>query len=119
MSSSVTSRAIAGPRFKVALLMVAASLGFAMVAGAATVDSDAPSLVVKYNSQSLTTDVGVQQLYRRILDAAKQVCPEAYALEIGVSPGAQACRARAVADAIQRIGNTRLASLYATRSKSG
>ena len=119
MSTSVTPRVITGPRFKVALLLVAGSLGFAMAAGAATVDSDAPSLVVKYSSQSLTTDAGVQQLYRRILGAAREVCPEDSIRDLRANARARACRATAVANAIQHIGNSRLASLYDTSSKSG
>jgi UrcA family protein len=119
MSTSVTLRAVSGPRLKIALLMVAGSLGFAMAAGAATVDTDAPSLVVKYNSQSLTTDVGVQQLYRRILGAAKQVCPDEGIRDLGSNARIEACRAKAVARAVQHIDNTRLAALYAASSKSG
>ena len=119
MSTSLTPRAITGPRFKVALLMVACSLGFAMTAGAATVDADAPSLVVKYNTQSLATDAGVQQLYRRILGAAKQVCPDEGIRDLGSNARIEACRTKAVARAVQHIDNTRLAALYAASSKSG
>jgi UrcA family protein len=119
MSTSVTHRSITGTRFKIAMLMAAGSLGFAMAAGAATVDSDAPSLVVKYTTQSLSTDVGVQQLYRRILGAAKQVCPEQSIRDLGANARVRACRAQAVARAIQQIDNTRLATLYDSNSKSG
>jgi UrcA family protein len=119
MNTSSTPRAAAGPRFKIAWLMVAGSLGVAMAAGAATVDSDVPSLVVKYNSQSLTTDIGVQQLYRRILGAATQVCPEESIRDLGANARVHACRTKAVAQAIQHIDNTRLAALYAASSKSG
>jgi UrcA family protein len=120
MSNSVILRA-AAPRFKVALLMLTGSLGFALAAGAATVtvDNEVPSLVVRYDSQALTTDSGVQHLYRRILFAAAQVCPEESIRDLGANARVQACRAQAVAHAIQHIGNTRLASLYATSSKSG
>jgi UrcA family protein len=118
MTSSITSRAT-GLRLKIGLLMFTASLGVAMAAGAATVDSDVPSLVLKYNSQSLTTDIGVQQLYRRIRVAAEQVCPEEAIRDLGANARVQACRNKAVADAIQHIDNTRLAALYASNSKSG
>jgi UrcA family protein len=118
MSNSVILRA-AGPRFKVALAVLTGSLGFALAAGAVTVDNDVPSLAVRYDSQALTTDSGVQQLYRRILVAAKQVCPEESIRDLGANARVEACRAQAVAHAIQHIGNTRLATLYATSSKSG
>jgi UrcA family protein len=114
--------------------MVAGSLGVAMAAGAASaasatsmtsttsttgVDSEQISLVVKYDSQSLATDVGVQQLYRRILGAARRVCPDEDNRDLGAKVRVQACRTKAVAQAIQHIDNTRLAALYAARSKSG
>jgi UrcA family protein len=121
MSTSATPRA-AGSRFKFALVVLTGSLGCALglgAAGAATIDTDAPSLVVRYDSQSLTTDSGVQQLYRRILFAAKQVCPEESVRDLQANTRVEACRAQAVAHAIQHIGNTRLAALYATNSKSG
>ena len=120
MSNSVIVRA-AAPRFKVALAVLTGSLGMALAAGAAavTVDNDVPSLVVRYDSQALATDSGVQHLYRRILFAATQVCPEVSIKDLGANARAQACRAQAVAHAVQHIGNARLASLYATSSKSG
>jgi UrcA family protein len=124
MNTSVTPRA-AGLRFKFALTMLIGSLGAALAAGAAgaagaaTVDNDALSLVVRYDSQILTTDSGVQHLYRRILGAAEQVCPEENIRDLGANARVRACRAQAVAHAIQQIGNTRLATLYAASAKSG
>jgi UrcA family protein len=118
MTTSVTARAT-GLRFKIALLMITAGLGTAMAAGAATIDSDVPSLAVKYDAQSLSTDTGVQQLYRRIRVAAEQVCPEETVRDLGANARVQACRSKAMALAIQHIGNTRLAALYASSSKSG
>jgi UrcA family protein len=118
MNTSFTPRA-AGPRFKVALLVLTGSLGFAMAAGAATVDNGAPSLVVRYSTQSLATEGGVQQLYRRILGAAKEVCAEDSVRDLTAHARIEACRAQAVAHAIQHIDNTRLATLYAGSSKSG
>lgn len=118
MTTSITQRTT-GLRFKIALLMITASLGTAMAAGAATLESDVPSVAVKYDAQSLTTDTGVQQLYRRIRVAAEQVCPEETVRDLGANARVQACRAKAVALAIQHIGNTRLAVRYASSSKSG
>jgi UrcA family protein len=118
MSTSTTSHAT-GLRFKIASLMFTGGLALAMTAGAAPMDNDAPSLVVRYDSQSLSTDMGVQQLYRRILGAAKQVCPDASIRDLSASARVQACRDKAVAHAIQHVDNTRLATLYASSSKSG
>jgi UrcA family protein len=121
MSTFITTRAV-GSRFKFALLMLMGGLSCAMAVGtasAATVDSDVPSLVVRYNSQTLATDSGVQDLYRRIVRAAKQVCPEILGQDLRSYGRAQQCRAQAVANAINQINNSRLAALYATRLKSG
>jgi UrcA family protein len=120
MSASVTPRA-GGPRLKAALLMLTGSVGCVLGLGAAhasSVDSAAPSRVVRYSAESLATDSGVQQLYRRILGAARQVCPDESG-NLAVNARVAACRAQAVAHAIQQIDNTRLAALYAHRSKSG
>jgi UrcA family protein len=121
MSTFVTTRA-AGSRFKFALLMLAGSLGCAMTLGtasAATVDNDVPSLVVRYNSETLATEDGVQLLYRRIIGAANRVCPDESIRDLGAAARVRQCRAQAVARAVQHIGNSRLAALYATSSKSG
>jgi UrcA family protein len=117
MNASLTSRA-AGPRFKAALLILSGSFGCVLGAGAANaavVDSAAPTRVVRYSAASLATDSGVQQLYRRILYAAKLVCPEE-SMDLTANSLTAACRAQAVARAIQQIGNTRLAALYASSS---
>jgi UrcA family protein len=117
MNASLASRA-AGPRFKLALLMLSGSVGCVLGAGAANatvIDGAAPTQVVRYSAASLATDGGVQQLYRRILYAAKQVCPEE-SLDLTAHSLTATCRAQAVARAIQQIGNTRLAALYASSS---
>jgi len=121
MSTFITTRA-AGSRSKFALLMLMGSLGCAMAVGTATAaaaDNDVPSLVVRYSAETLATDSGVQLLYRRLLGAAKQVCPDELVRDLGAGARVKQCRAQAVARAIQQIGNSRLAALYATSSKSG
>jgi UrcA family protein len=121
MSTFTTTRA-AGLRFRFALLMFTGGLGCGMAvgtAGAATAANDVPSLVVHYSAETLATDDGVQLLYRRIIGAAKQVCPDESVRDLGASARVKQCRAQAVARAIQLIGNSRLAALHATSSKSG
>lgn len=120
MSNSVAARA-AGPRAKFGLLMLGSLAGLmaAGAAGAASPDRDLPSVVVKYSDQSLATDDGVNALYRRITQAAKQVCPEVPIRELGLWSQVKECRAQAIARAIGQIGNSRLAALHAVRSKNG
>jgi UrcA family protein len=121
MSTFITARA-AGSRSKIAFLMLTGGLGCATVFGtasAATPDNDVPSIVVRYSSQTLATDHGVQQLYGQIVRAARQVCPDAMIRDLGAAARVQQCRQQAVARAIHQIDNPELAALYATSSKRG
>lgn len=120
MSASLTPRA-AAMRFKAALLMLSAGAGWALSVGAAHAaagDGEVLSRVVRYSSESLTTDSGVQQLYRRIVISAKLVCPEE-SRDLASKAQVAECRAQAVARAIHQMDNTRLAAFHAASSKSG
>ncbi len=107
-------------RAGLALLLLGGLAGVmaAGVAGAATSDNP-PSVVVKYSDLTLATDSGVNQLYRRIVSAAKQVCPDSPIRDFGLQRQVEACRSQAVARAVRQIDNSRLAALHATRSKNG
>src|SRR5258707_290637 len=96
-----------------------ASLTGTMAAGAAGLDGDVPSVVVKYSEQSLATDEGVYALYRRITNAAKQVCPAEETRDLKRQSLIKECRNQAVARAIRQIDNSRLAALHAAHSKNG
>lgn len=120
MSTSIAARA-AGSRAKMGLLVLGTFAGV-MAAGAASAagpNDNVPTVVVKYSEQSLATDEGVQILYRRITSAAKQVCPDAPIRNFGVQRQVEECRTQAMARAIQKIDNSRLAALYAVHSKNG
>ena len=121
--SHFTSFKAAGPRAKLALAALAAAgvLGVG-TAGAAVTDSDAPSVVVKYSEQSLSTDSGVKQLYAQIVRASKQVCPNAASSirDLRLQTLVEECRDQAIARAIAKIDNAHLAALYAAQhSKNG
>ncbi len=117
MSHFVTART-AGSRAKLAFLLVAGMLG-AGAASVAAADESAPSLVVRYSNEALTTHVGVQQLYRRIQFAAKQVCPDMSIRDLHSIELVKVCREQAVAKAINQVNNSQLAALHASSSKSG
>jgi UrcA family protein len=119
MSNSIAARA-AGAQAKFALLLgsLAGVMG-AGVACAASPDAGVPTFVVKYSEQSLATDAGVNDLYRRIKYAATKVCPEASIRDLAANRMVQECRDEAVARAIRQIDNSRLAALYASHSKNG
>jgi UrcA family protein len=120
MSTFIPSRT-AGSRARVALVLLGSLAGVmaAGAAGAATPDSGVPSVVVKFDALTLDTDSGVNQLYRRIESAAKQVCPDGTMRDLSAHQRVEQCRKQAVARAIQQIDNPRLAALHAVRSKSG
>jgi UrcA family protein len=105
--------------FALLLLGSVAGVVAAGTAGAAPSDNDQPSIVVKYSDLALATDSGVNQLYRRITSAARQVCPDSPVRDLGMLRQVEVCRDQAVARAIRQIDNSRLAALYATRTKNG
>jgi UrcA family protein len=111
----------AGSRAKFALLLGGlAGLMAVGAAGAAVPDSDLPSVVVKYSQETLASKVGVNDLYRRITFAARQVCPDAASIrDLAAQRQVEACRNQAVARAIQQIDNPSLAALHAIHSKNG
>jgi UrcA family protein len=98
--------------------LAAAGTAAADTAGASAAYSDAPALVVRYNADMLATDSGARALYRRLTQAAEQVCPNnTYSLL--QDAGVWKCRQQAVASAVSKIHNQRLAAVYAASSKSG
>jgi UrcA family protein len=120
MSHFTTFKAT-GPGAKLALVALGAVAGVLGVgtAGAAGTDSDVPSVVVKYSEQSLSTDSGVRHLYSQIVRAANQVCPVSSTRDLIVQRRIEECRNQAIAQAIHKVDNSRLAALYATHSKNG
>jgi UrcA family protein len=120
MTSYTTARA-AGSRARFALLALGSLAGImaAGVAGAADAARDVPSMVVKYDAASLATDSGVNDLYRRIISAARKVCPTASIRDLSGQRQVDECRNQAVSRAIRQIDNSQLAALYASHSKNG
>jgi UrcA family protein len=104
---------------KLALLTLGsltAALSFGAV-NAATPESP-PSVVVKYSDLNLSTEAGVHEVYRRIVRAARQVCPEMSFQDLGLQGKIAECRDQAVSRAIRQIDNPQLAALYAAHSKN-
>jgi UrcA family protein len=116
MSNFITS-GFAGPRAKIALLLLGSLAGVG-AANATSPDSDVPSVVVRYSPQSLATDSGAADLYRRIKNAARRVCPDASNRDLRVMQLVEECRSQAIARAVQHIDNSRLAALHAAHSKN-
>ena len=97
-------------------LAAAGTAGAADTAGTSTYDG--LTLVVRYDADMLATDGGARSLYRRLTRAAEQVCPNT-SYSLLVSQAVRECRQQAVASAVSKIHNQRLAAVYAASSKSG
>ena len=117
MSTFIPARAAGSPA-KFTLLLLG-SLAGVLAAGAASATGDVPAVSVKYSQESLATNGGVYDLYRRITIAAKQVCPDVSIRDLSALHQMEVCRDQAVARAISQIDNPKLAALHASRSKNG
>jgi UrcA family protein len=106
--------------FPLAVAASALTLAFATIpahAGAPATRDDAPRVAVKYGDLDLATDAGAAALYRRIADAARDVCPGYYvSRDLQYRRNVTACRDDAVARAIQSVGSPRLAAIQAART---
>jgi len=101
-------------------LLVGCSLVSAMgVAQADAPTDNAPSLVVRYGDLDLTTDAGVQTLYRRLAVAAHEVCPFEDSKSLTQVAYNHTCRTEAIARAVHDINSPRLAALQAGHSNRG
>jgi UrcA family protein len=97
--------------------VVLLSLGGACVANAnaATPRSDVPTVVVKYGDLNVATDAGAKALYRRIVLAARAVCPDADVRDFGVRTASMACQNAAISRAIASVPSAPLAAIFAAR----
>ena len=111
-----SSRGLRAALTAIAGCMVAAGAGSA---GAATLPSDAPSVVVRYADLDITTQQGANALYRRIAAAAQRVCPDADIRDLDLSSQIRACQKQAIARAVQAISSPLLAALSAENAKRG
>jgi UrcA family protein len=80
---------------------------------------DVPTLIVKYNAQSLDTGDGARALYHRLEFAARQVCPEPSTRDLDRLTAVQHCRAEAIARAVRQINSPMLAQVVAGGAMGG
>jgi UrcA family protein len=66
------------------------------------------SVTVAYDSSSLATQRGALALYRRLEQAARQVCGDGTSRDLASVQSARECQKQAVARAVRIIGNPRL-----------
>src|SRR4051812_24847221 len=101
------------------LTVAVALLVGSTAAFAAGPTADPLSTAVRYSDLNLSTTDGVHALYQRISSAARQVCPDIYSRDLGQALAGQRCQADAVAKAVSRIDNPRLAMLHAAHVSHG
>lgn len=87
------------------------ALGTALAAPAADPASGAPAVTVRTSDLNLGTPQGVQALYRRIVTAAREVCPQASAWQAESYAAARTCQSQAIERAVRAMNNPHLAAL--------
>jgi UrcA family protein len=93
--------------------------GVLSAAHAAAPNDSVPSIVVNYSDLNLSTEVGTLALYRRIVAAARQVCPSADTRELQALALSRACQAAATERAVHDVNSPKLAAAYEARSRRG
>ena len=81
--------------------------------------ADVPSVTLRYSALEPTTQEGALRLERRIRAAAERVCPSSDSPEVERIAQTRACRAHALARAVQQIGSPQLTALVAAQNASG
>lgn len=89
----------------------------ASVAGAATATDEGPAVSVNYSDLNLATEQGTVALYKRIVSAARQVCPANTGPNARLAAEARHCVDQAVARAVRDVQSAKLAELQATRTR--
>lgn len=107
----------------VALACAAATL---VVSGAAFAGAPAgksfdtaPAVTVRYDDLNLGSDRGTAALYRRIANAARQVCPDEFSRDLTTVAASRACQAQAIARAVQDVNSPKLALVHEEHLRHG
>jgi UrcA family protein len=94
------------------LFVAALSGNGAAVAAGASWDG-APSVRVSYAGLDLTSDQGARMLYQRIASAAERVCAHSGTRDLGAYRASRVCERKAIAQAIEQVGNPKVAAILA------
>jgi len=97
-------------------VLTTATLLTSSSASAAVPSADGLQTNVYYTFQDLASEHGTRALYRRIVSAARTVCPGYDSSDLDVVAASKECQRNAIARAIGQIGNARLAAIDARES---
>ncbi|HEY1892504.1 MAG TPA: UrcA family protein [Steroidobacteraceae bacterium] len=95
------------------ILTAAVALGSPAIASAGEQPADGLQTNVFYTQRDLATVKGSRALYRRLENAAAEVCPVSSSLFPDPAAASKECQQRAIARAIGEIGSSRLAAIQA------
>jgi len=108
------------PSLRAAMVLIQLATLSALSGCTLPVVAQAPTVTLTFRTADLGTERGVRVIYRRIEQAARQVCPEYDPLDLHGTSLSLVCQKRAIAEAVRRIGNLRLATINsAMRSPQG
>jgi UrcA family protein len=99
------------------LIVLASGLAGLGVSVATAGTDDAPAVSVSYSDLNLATEQGTLTLYKRIVSAARQVCPVNTGPNARLAAQTQRCVDEAVARAVRDVQSPKLAELQATRAR--
>ncbi len=109
-----------GNTFDRALIAIAAGAILATGLAQASVSSEARRRVdVQYSKHELASRQGVHNLYARLKSAARQVCPDFDARDLGRAAQARACYEQALSDAVSQISLPALSLVHARQTGRG
>lgn len=95
------------------LLSLAIALAMTGIASAgARVDSDTPSVVVRYGDLNLDSRAGVLTLHARLRSAAQNVCSPLDSRVLGLLEQYESCVADAIANSVAAVGNDSLSKYH-------
>jgi UrcA family protein len=100
-------------------LVTTGALGAATAVHAAQTNPEPAHVAIDYADLDLATSAGVDTLYHRIVQAARRVCPQSGPTSLATKSRIRECRAAAVAEAVARINDPRLAAVHAEQQRRG
>jgi UrcA family protein len=91
-----------------------AAVACALFAGSVAAKDDAVTVSIQVSTQGLDVSQpsGVQKLYLRIENAARVACTHGYRVDLAPSPNPEACREKALGDAIRAANLPQLTQAY-------
>ena len=72
----------------------------------------APSVLVQYSQDDLSTEAGANRVYRKLKRAARDVCGLAHGLKLQQRIAAQKCFDEALASAVRNVNGARVTALH-------